>query len=45
VEITGLRKSFDAVHALQGVDLTLAQGEVTALLGDNGPASPPWCAA
>jgi len=36
VQITGLRKSFDAVHALQGVDLTLAQGEVTALLGDNG---------
>jgi D-xylose transport system ATP-binding protein len=36
VEIRGLRKSFDAVHALQGVDLTLAAGEVTALLGDNG---------
>ncbi|WP_432064748.1 ATP-binding cassette domain-containing protein [Streptomyces sp. C10-9-1] len=36
VEITGLRKSFGAVHALQGVDLKLAPGEVTALLGDNG---------
>jgi len=36
VRITGLRKSFDAVHALRGVDLTLAAGEVTALLGDNG---------
>ncbi|SEP21075.1 ATP-binding cassette domain-containing protein [Amycolatopsis saalfeldensis] len=36
VEITGLRKSFDAVRALQGVDLRLAAGEVTALLGDNG---------
>jgi D-xylose transport system ATP-binding protein len=36
VEILGLRKSFDAVHALRGVDLTLAAGEVTALLGDNG---------
>ena len=36
VEITGLRKSFGAVHALQGVDLTLAAGQVTALLGDNG---------
>ncbi|WP_078960419.1 ATP-binding cassette domain-containing protein [Streptomyces sp. NRRL WC-3618] len=36
VEITGLRKSFGAVHALRGVDLTLAVGEVTALLGDNG---------
>ncbi|WP_030042309.1 ATP-binding cassette domain-containing protein, partial [Streptomyces resistomycificus] len=36
VEITGLRKSFGAVQALQGVDLKLAPGEVTALLGDNG---------
>jgi len=36
VEITGLRKSFGAVQALGGVDLTLAVGEVTALLGDNG---------
>ena len=36
VRITGLRKSFDAVHALRGVDLTLTAGEVTALLGDNG---------
>ncbi|MFJ7175312.1 ATP-binding cassette domain-containing protein [Streptomyces massasporeus] len=36
VEITGLRKSFGAVHALQGVNLKLAPGEVTALLGDNG---------
>jgi D-xylose transport system ATP-binding protein len=36
VQVTGLRKSFDAVQALRGVDLTLAAGEVTALLGDNG---------
>ncbi|HEY2204386.1 MAG TPA: ATP-binding cassette domain-containing protein [Pseudonocardia sp.] len=36
VEIRDLRKSFDAVRALRGVDLTLAPGEVTALLGDNG---------
>jgi D-xylose transport system ATP-binding protein len=36
VEISGLRKSFGAVQALRGVDLTLAAGEVTALLGDNG---------
>jgi D-xylose transport system ATP-binding protein len=36
VQVTGLRKSFDAVHALQGLDLALAAGEVTALLGDNG---------
>ncbi len=36
VEIRGVTKSFDAVQALQGVDLTLAEGQVTALLGDNG---------
>ena len=36
VQISGLRKSFDAVHALRGVDLTISRAEVTALLGDNG---------
>lgn len=36
VEIRGLTKSFDAVRALQGVDLTISAGQVTALLGDNG---------
>ncbi len=36
VEISGLTKSFDAVRALQGIDLTITQGTVTALLGDNG---------
>lgn len=36
VEIRGLRKSFNAVAALQGVDLSIAAGRVTALLGDNG---------
>lgn len=36
VEITDVTKSFDAVRALQGVDMILAQGQVTALVGDNG---------
>jgi D-xylose transport system ATP-binding protein len=36
VEIRGVTKSFDAVRALQGVDLTISRGTVTALLGDNG---------
>ncbi len=36
LEARGVRKSFDAVLALQGVDLTINKGEVTALLGDNG---------
>ena len=36
LRVTGLRKSFDAVQALNGVDLELAPGRVTALIGDNG---------
>ncbi|WP_408898513.1 sugar ABC transporter ATP-binding protein [Nocardioides sp. R1-1] len=36
LQITGLRKSFGGVHALRGVDLTIASGEVHALLGHNG---------
>ena len=36
VEISGVTKSFDAVRALQGVDLTIVEGQVTALVGDNG---------
>lgn len=35
VEVRRVTKSFDAVRALQGIDLTIAQGTVTALLGDN----------
>jgi len=31
-----VRKSFGAVHALKGVDLTVPGGQVTALVGDNG---------
>ncbi|WP_205014187.1 sugar ABC transporter ATP-binding protein [Nocardioides albidus] len=36
LQVTGLRKSFGGVHALRGVDLTIASGEVHALLGHNG---------
>lgn len=36
IELQGLTKSFDAVRALQGVDMYLEQGKVTALVGDNG---------
>ena len=34
--IEGLRKNFGPIEALRGVDLTLARGEVLALVGDNG---------
>jgi ABC-2 type transport system ATP-binding protein len=36
IEVDGLRKSYDDVEAVRGVDLTVEQGEVFALLGPNG---------
>ena len=35
VEIRGLKKSFGKVQALDGVDLTIKQGEFLGLLGPN----------
>lgn len=36
VEVEGLTKSFGDVAALQGVDLTVREGEILGLLGPNG---------
>jgi ABC-2 type transport system ATP-binding protein len=36
VALTGLRKSYGTTKAVDGVDLTIQQGEVVALLGPNG---------
>jgi rhamnose transport system ATP-binding protein len=36
IELTGIVRSFGAVQALRGVDLTLYAGEVHALVGENG---------
>jgi ABC-2 type transport system ATP-binding protein len=36
VEIRDLHKSFGAVHALDGLDLTVRSGEVAGFLGPNG---------
>lgn len=36
LELRGIQKSFGAVKALWGVDLTIPAGMITALCGDNG---------
>jgi ABC-2 type transport system ATP-binding protein len=36
VELRGLAKSFGAVHAVRGVDISIDAGETVALLGPNG---------
>ena len=36
LQLKGINKSFGPVHVLQGVDLSVYAGKVTALVGDNG---------
>lgn len=36
LELHNVTKSFGAIHALQGVDLSIAAGEAVGLMGDNG---------
>ncbi|MEV6354562.1 ABC transporter ATP-binding protein [Streptomyces hydrogenans] len=36
ISVTGLHKSFGRTHALDGLDLTVASGEVHGFLGPNG---------
>jgi len=36
LEVHGLTKDFGGLHALQGIDLTVREGEVLGLIGPNG---------
>jgi len=36
IQVKGLKKSYGDVHAVRGVDLEIAQGEIFSLLGPNG---------
>lgn len=36
IELTGVHKSFGSVHAVRGIDLRIAAGEIVAILGPNG---------
>ena len=36
LELSSITKSFGAIHALQGVDLSISPGEAVGLMGDNG---------
>ena len=36
IETAGLKRSFDDVHAVRGVDLTVSAGEIYGFLGPNG---------
>ena len=36
IEVKGLKKSYGDVHAVRGLDLSIAKGEIFSLLGPNG---------
>ena len=41
IEIKGLTKSYGNVHALNGVDIKINEGEFFGLLGPNGAEKQP----
>jgi ABC-type transporter Mla maintaining outer membrane lipid asymmetry ATPase subunit MlaF len=48
ITVHGLRKTYDGVEAVAGIDLHVSRGEIFAFLGPNGgrpvsqPTSQPW---
>lgn len=43
--VTGLHKAFGDNQVLRGIDFTVHEGEVLALIGPSAPARPRRCAA
>ena len=36
IDASGLRKSYGAIEAVRGIDLSVGEGEIVAFLGPNG---------
>ena len=36
IEVRGMRKSFNKIEVLRGIDFTARNGEITGLIGPNG---------
>ena len=36
IQATGIHKYFDQLHVLKGVDLSIKQGEIIAIVGASG---------
>ena len=43
ISVAGLKKSYGANQAVNGVDLQISQGEIFALLGPNGAGKTTTC--
>jgi ABC-2 type transport system ATP-binding protein len=43
IVVEGLERAFDQVLAVQGIDITVEEGEILGFLGPTGPARRPRC--
>ena len=43
VELKNIRKKLGGVDILNGVDLSVEEGEVVVILGPSGSGKPPFC--
>ena len=44
LEVKDLKVNYGAVQALDGISLTVNDGEIVSLIGANGAGKPPRCA-